>query len=63
MPYYQVVFKNKSNPLFPDTFTQTEYCTADSPEQADAMVRKDCGRYVNVAQHAWTITEIPSLPE
>jgi hypothetical protein len=63
MPHYQVIFKNKSNPLFPDNYSQTEYCTADDLAQADAMVRRDCGRFVDVEQHSWTITEIPSLPE
>lgn len=62
MPHYQIIFKNESNPLFPDNYSQTEYCTADSPEQADAMVRKDAGRFVDVSLHTWTITEIPSLP-
>ena len=63
MPYYQVIVKNVSNTLFADDFSQTEYCTADSVDQADAIVRHELGRFVNVDLHAWTITEIPSLPD
>lgn len=60
MANYEIIFENVSDPNTPIGQQFIEYVTADSVAQAEAMLRRDAGRYVDVALYTWTIREIPS---
>ena len=60
MANYEIIFENVSDPNTPIGQQFIEYVTADSVAQAEAMLRRDAGRYVDVSLYTWTIREIPS---